>query len=44
MDYLLVNNVFTKDFIDSYIKLKKNDINRLKMVTHPLEFDMYYSL
>lgn len=43
MDYLLEGEVFTKDFINSYIKLKQHDINRLKMATHPLEFDMYYS-
>ncbi len=43
MDYLLEGEVFTKDFIDSYIKLKKEDIVRLQMATHPLEFDMYYS-
>lgn len=44
MDYLLVDNVFTKSFIKSYIEIKKKDINKLRLTTHPLEFDMYYSL
>ncbi len=43
MDYLLVGNVFSESFIQSYVDLKKKDIDRLKVATHPLEFDMYYS-
>lgn len=43
MDFLLEGDVFTKDFIESYITLKQSDIQRLRMTTHPVEFDMYYS-
>ncbi len=43
MTFLLQGDVFTRDFIDSYIKLKEEDIQRMRMTTHPLEFDMYYS-
>jgi len=43
-DFLLAGGVFTNDVIDGYIKLKMDDVTRLRMTTHPVEFDMYYSL
>jgi len=43
-DYLLEGGVFTKDMIDAYIELKMEEVTRLRMTTHPEEFDMYYSL
>ena len=33
----------TDDMIDAYIELKQAEIDRLRMTTHPVEFDMYYS-
>jgi len=36
--------VFTDDVIDSYITLKMHEVTRIRMTTHPIEFDMYYSL
>ncbi|MFC3852288.1 glutamate--ammonia ligase [Salinispirillum marinum] len=42
-DFLTQGGVFTKDMIDAYIELKEADIERLRMTTHPIEFDMYYS-
>ena len=30
--------------IDAYIDLKMENVTRLRMTTHPVEFDMYYSL
>jgi glutamine synthetase len=30
--------------IDSYIELKMGEVQRLRMATHPVEFDMYYSV
>lgn len=42
--FLLEGGVFTQELIDSYIKLKKEEIMRLNMTVHPVEFDMYYSL
>jgi glutamine synthetase len=35
--------VFTDDFIDSYIELKKGEADRYRMTPHPIEFVMYYS-
>jgi glutamine synthetase len=43
-EFLKVGGVFTDDLIDAYIKLKMEDVTRLRMTTHPIEFDMYYSL
>lgn len=43
-DFLLKGDVFSNDLIDSYIKLKEDEIKRLAMSPHPVEFDMYYSL
>jgi len=42
--FLKAGGVFTDDAIDSYIDLKMNEVTRLRMTTHPVEFDMYYSL
>jgi len=43
-DFLKAGGVFSDDLIDSYIDLKMEDVTRLRMTTHPSEFDMYYSL
>jgi glutamine synthetase len=41
--YLTAGSVFTDDMIDAYIELKMDDVTRIRMSTHPVEFDMYYS-
>ena len=43
-EFLKAGGVFTDDVIDAYIGLKMDDVLRLKMTTHPVEFDMYYSV
>ena len=43
-DFLKAGGVFTDDVIDAYITLKMEDVTRMRMTTHPVEFDMYYSL
>jgi glutamine synthetase len=42
--FLTAGGVFTNDVIDSYIELKMHEVTRLRMTTHPVEFDMYFSL
>jgi glutamine synthetase len=42
--FLTAGDVFSDSLIDGYIDLKTADISRLQMSTHPVEFDMYYSL
>ncbi len=43
-EFLMAGDVFSKDLIDAYIELKMENVTRLRMTTHPVEFDMYYSL
>ena len=43
-DFLKAGGVFTDDLIDGYIALKMEEVTRLRMTTHPVEFEMYYSL
>jgi glutamine synthetase len=42
--FLKAGGVFTDDVIDSYIELKMAEVTRIRMTTHPVEFDMYYSM
>ena len=42
--FLTAGGVFTDDLIDAYIALKMQDVTRMRMTTHPIEFDMYYSV
>jgi glutamine synthetase len=43
-EFLLAGGVFSNESIDAYIALKMEEVNRLRMATHPVEFDMYYSV
>lgn len=43
-EFLTRGGVFSKDWIDSYIAFKEEDVRRIRMAPHPLEFEMYYSL
>jgi len=42
--FLTAGEVFNDSLIDGYIALKTEEIIRLQMSTHPVEFDTYYSL
>jgi glutamine synthetase len=42
--FLTKGGVFTDDMLDAYIELKMEEVTRFRMTTHPVEFDMYYSL
>jgi glutamine synthetase len=43
-EFLKAGGVFTDDSIDAYIGLKMGEVTRLRMTTHPVEFDLYYSM
>ncbi|GAB6039909.1 glutamate--ammonia ligase [Endothiovibrio diazotrophicus] len=43
-EFLTKGGVFTDDMIDAYIALKMEEVTRMRMTTHPVEYDMYYSL
>ncbi|TGG92357.1 glutamate--ammonia ligase [Natronospirillum operosum] len=42
--FLTEGGVFSEDMINGYIELKEEEIERLRMTTHPVEFDLYYSV
>ena len=43
-EFLKAGGVFTDDVIDGYIALKNEEVQRLRLATNPVEFDMYYSV
>jgi len=43
-EFLKAGDVFSDDLIDAYLELLEENAARLRMTTHPVEFDMYYSL
>ena len=43
-EFLKAGGVFTDDVIDGYIALKNDEVQRLRLATNPVEFDMYYSV
>ncbi len=43
-EFLKAGGVMSDDLIDAYIDLKMKEVTRFRMTTHPVEFDMYYSL
>ncbi|MGW8367089.1 MAG: glutamate--ammonia ligase [Gammaproteobacteria bacterium] len=43
-EFLKAGGVFSDDLIDGYISLKMAEVTRMRMTTHPIEFEMYYSL
>ena len=42
-EFLKAGGVFTDDVIDGYIELKNEEVQRLRLATNPIEFDLYYS-
>src|SRR6188474_1226162 len=42
--FLKEGGVFTDTVIDAYIGLKMQEVTRLRMSTHPVEFELYYSV
>jgi glutamine synthetase len=43
-EFLTRGGVFSNDWIDAFITLKMEEVTRFRMTTHPVEFEMYYSL
>ena len=43
-EFLTAGGVFSDDMINGYIELKMEEVTAMRMATHPLEFEMYYSL
>jgi glutamine synthetase len=43
-EFLTRGGVFTNSMLDAYIDLKMEEVTKFRMTTHPVEFEMYYSL
>jgi glutamine synthetase len=43
-EFLTRGGVFSNEMIDAYIALKMEEVTAFRMTTHPLEFQLYYSL
>ncbi len=43
-EFLLAGDVFTPDLLDSWVGLKRADIDAIRLRPHPHEFELYYDL
>lgn len=43
-EFLTAGGVMDKDMIEAYIAIKREESQLINMTTHPLEFDLYYSV
>jgi glutamine synthetase len=42
--FLKAGGVFSDDFIDAYTETKLGEVTRFRAATHPIEYQMYYSI
>ncbi len=42
-EFLTRGGVFTDDWINAYIDLKMEEVNKVRIIPHPVEFSLYYS-
>ena len=42
-EFLLKGDVFTQDMLEAFIALKEEEVQRVNVTVHPVEFDLYYS-
>jgi glutamine synthetase len=43
-EFLTRGGVFTEDMLEAYIELKREECLRVSTTTHPVEYDLYYSV
>ena len=43
-EFLIKGDVFTKDFLENWVELKKKEYDALRLRPHPYEFYMYFDL
>jgi glutamine synthetase len=42
-EFLQVDNVFSSELIDTWIKIKQDEIEQIRLRPHPWEFRLYYN-
>ncbi|WP_201583848.1 type I glutamate--ammonia ligase [Psychrobacter jeotgali] len=42
-EFLLKGDVFSEEMLEAYIALKEEEVQRVNVTVHPVEFDLYYS-
>jgi glutamine synthetase len=42
--FMLEGGVFTEDLLESFVKLKREEVQLVNSTTHPVELEMYYSV
>ena len=43
-EYLEAGDVFSSDLIDTWVRIKREDLAELQQRPHPYEFDLYYDI
>lgn len=43
-EFLLAGDVFSPELLKAYIQIKREEVEKVNMTTHPVELDLYYSL
>ncbi|ANJ67303.1 type I glutamate--ammonia ligase [Halothiobacillus diazotrophicus] len=43
-EFLKRGDVFSDDLIDAYLELKRGEVQRLRQLPHPVEYELYYSI
>jgi glutamine synthetase len=43
-EFLLEGGVFTLDLLESYIEIKREEIDRVQLRPTPMEFELYFDL
>ena len=42
-DFLTKGGVFSKEFIDAFVAMKRKEVARVNMTPHPVEYELYYA-
>lgn len=43
-DFLLAGDVFTPDLIDTWVEMKREELDAIRQRPHPYEYDLYYQI
>ncbi len=43
-EFLIKGGVFSDSMLDAYTAIKQEEVDKINMTTHPLEFELYYSV